>query len=83
VDRRPRRDQVDDGAIERRPEIGVTRHDRLNVLRAADGIADIFEVEIAEVPEIVRELWKRDAARGTLVAKRQKLEAAFRQRRSA
>src|SRR5471032_3285990 len=53
---------------ERAAEIDIARDSRLDVLRAAVGVADPLELERREVTEVLRELGIQDLAGPSLVA---------------
>jgi hypothetical protein len=67
LDRRPRRDQLDDGAVEGAAKIDVAGGRRLDVLRAADGVAHPLEPKRRQVAKILGKLREEHLAGPALV----------------
>ena len=59
--------ELDDGAVEGATEVGVAGGRGLDVLGAADGVADPLQLDVAQVAEVLGELRQDHLADGTLV----------------
>ncbi|MDP9849233.1 hypothetical protein J2853_008444 [Streptosporangium lutulentum] len=71
LDRGLGRGELDDGAVEGAPEVGLPGRGGLDVLRTGDRVADPLQFERAQVAELLGELGKGHGADASLVAKLQ------------
>jgi hypothetical protein len=70
-------DQLDDGAVEGAAEVGLPGGRGLDVLGAADGVADPPELDGGEVAEVLGQLREGDGADAALVAQLLRLRGAL------